>query len=115
MKPTDRIVTAHASEEHAPRRATLSCVDVLSHDGPHPQDCACGELLYCARIQVPREDTPHLHARAVTPIPSRGFKRSQQHNAKIIMRSTLSCAVRLSRPHNLRYVCMPAVRVLAHS
>lgn len=118
--PIDRIVTAHAVLRtavlaHAPRRATLACGGVLCRGGPHPQDCACGELFYCARIQAAQALHALLACTRSHPHPLKGLWRARQHNAERIMRSTRSCAVRLQRPHNLRYVCMPAVRVLAHS
>lgn len=116
----DRIVTAHAVLRtavlaHAPRRAALAWGDVLCQCGPHPRGRACGELFYCARIQAAQALHALLACTRSHPHPLKGLRRARQHNAERIMRTALTRGVRLQRPHNLRYVCMPTVRVLAHS
>lgn len=84
----------------------------------HPRRRACWELFYCSRIQARyiggdlTRMQQRLHARADTPIPSRGFERACEHNARSIMRNPLNAALRAAlerglfgcRPHNVRYV-----------
>jgi hypothetical protein len=53
VKRIDRIVTAHASQEHAPRRATLAGNEVSSRDGQHPPDGACCGCS-CTHVQASR-------------------------------------------------------------
>ena len=97
----DRIVAAHARQEHAPRRAALPPSEMLSHKGPHPRRRACGELFYCARFQTAHALHVLFANKRSHPHPLKGLPVGTKHNAKIIMRSALNAHSPLT-PHNLR-------------
>lgn len=92
----DRLSQRMQSKAHALRQAAAVDCDVacLRSSRSAPARWRVLELVHCTHVQVPREDTPHLHMRADTPIPSRGCKRARQHNAQKLCAAQSRCPLR---------------------
>ncbi len=94
---TDRLSRAvQVLRTHCARQATAAGCEVVvpSFESVSTRKTARAVCCSLPARPSPACGTPPLHAQADTPIPSRGLKRSRQHNAEKLCAAQSRCSLR---------------------